>query len=309
MLYRRDIRNDCRRLWTGRWTEMAPDTEIRPELVTFAIVSPQKHGSWNPHRHIGYELIIPVQGTVYECHVNSRKIKLHSGEALFLEPDDLHIDLLAPGCIFYAFNFQLRGLSGLFPARGIFQKGIPAENRKLRFPPDEVYSLITGIQTHIERAPKTVYYSVDALFAALFWELAAAVPENPVGRTLQQRFEHHPQAVSLRQFEKPVDVVPLVMPANPFVRTPLRPELNMGITDCGKLAQIFFPLFRPGSGETVILGSVRKKIQPHFSFCHFLLPAHSFYRSSVPRLGPHFNPVNTRRTGKDRQPPGRSRLD
>ena len=83
MLYRRDIRNDCRRLWTGRWTEMAPDTEIRPELVTFAIVSPQKHGSWNPHRHIGYELIIPVQGTVYECHVNSRKIKLHSGEALF----------------------------------------------------------------------------------------------------------------------------------------------------------------------------------------------------------------------------------
>lgn len=92
MLYRRDIRNDCRRLWTGRWTEMAPDTEIRPELVTFAIVSPQKHGSWNPHRHIGYELIIPVQGTVYECHVNSRKIKLHSGEALFLEPDDLHID-------------------------------------------------------------------------------------------------------------------------------------------------------------------------------------------------------------------------
>ena len=153
MLYRRDIRNDCRRLWTGRWTEMAPDTEIRPELVTFAIVSPQKHGSWNPHRHIGYELIIPVQGTVYECHVNSRKIKLHSGEALFLEPDDLHIDLLAPGCIFYAFNFQLRRLPGHFPAPGIFQKGIPAENRKLRFPPDEVYSLITGIQTHIERAP------------------------------------------------------------------------------------------------------------------------------------------------------------
>ena len=138
MLYRRDIRNDCRRLWTGRWTEMAPDTEIRPELVTFAIVSPQKHGSWNPHRHIGYELIIPVQGTVYECHVNSRKIKLHSGEALFLEPDDLHIDLLAPGCIFYAFNFQLRRLPGHFPAPGIFQKGVPAENRKLRFPPDEV---------------------------------------------------------------------------------------------------------------------------------------------------------------------------
>ena len=187
MLYRRDIRNDCRRLWTGRWTEMAPDTEIRPELVTFAIVSPQKHGSWNPHRHIGYELIIPVQGTVYECHLNSRKIKLHSGEALFLEPDDLHIDLLAPGCIFYAFNFQLRRLPGHFPAPGIFQKGIPAENRKLRFPPDEVYSLITGIQTHIERAPKTVYYSVDALFAALFWELAAAVPENLLEPLLLRR--------------------------------------------------------------------------------------------------------------------------
>ncbi len=203
MLYRLDYTNGCERLWTRAWTEMAPGSELRPELLTFAMVSPKSCGAWHPHHHLGYELIIPMRGMRYACTVNHTPVELKSGEALLLGPDDVHTDILNPGQSFFAFNFQLRMLSGTPTVIRVFQNNLPVESRKAAFDGERLYRLIDDLNHEIEQSRKTVYYSVNNIFAVLFWELIAAIPNDALEPgLLRQCREDKLLADILRIFEE-----------------------------------------------------------------------------------------------------------
>lgn len=205
MLYRQDS-HECERWSSATWPQLAPATELRPEMASFAIVSPRERGRWHAHRHLGYELILPERARGYECQVNGTHLALAANEALFLCPDDVHADILVPDWPFYVFNFHLRAMDDEPAAPRLFAAAAPLAVRRARFDERHIHALLAAIRDHIEHNEKTAYYAVNAYFAALFWTLVAAMPETALAPYLQRKRRDDRQlSALLRLFDTHAD--------------------------------------------------------------------------------------------------------
>lgn len=187
VLYFQNPRNEFERYGTGLWTKLAPDNELKADLLNFACITPRKSIYWHPHNHAGYELIVPAANHIYKCLVNNTEITVSPGEALLLNPDDLHIDILEPKQMFYAFNFSLNMLKGPLKPPRIFVNGLPPAERIFTINSPRLYRQIKELEGTLKRQDDTVYYIVNSLFGVIFWELIASIQQHRLSPALLRK--------------------------------------------------------------------------------------------------------------------------
>ncbi len=198
MLYSQNPGDEFEKSWTGSWTELAPDNEIKADLLSYSRIKSRKSAFWHPHNHVGYELIIPAAGSTYHCRVNDIEITVQPGEALLLNPDDLHVDILEPGHIFHAFNFRLSMVRGPLKPPRIFTKDLPPDERRFAIDLPRVFRQIKELEEILNRQDDTVYYIVNALFGVIFWELTAAIPRHRLDPALLRKCRDDKLMAALR---------------------------------------------------------------------------------------------------------------
>jgi AraC-like DNA-binding protein len=155
---------------------------------------------WKPHRHQDFEWILCERGR-YDFKLNGQTLRLVPGEAVLIQPDDMHEDCCAMPTTFIGINFHL--VPSELQQR-ILCAEIPPQAHILTYKQVEVEPLLTAIIQECATGDSCAAPIQDGLLRAVLWRLIRRIPpqhlhgefgrllENETfGRSLGDLFEHH----------------------------------------------------------------------------------------------------------------------
>ena len=87
------------------------------------------------HRHPEYEFMIPLDGP-YESVLNGKRLLVHPGQQILIQPGDIHEDLCDGAFRFAAFRFRFEGADGIARPVPVLRRELSPEERIV---PNDVY--------------------------------------------------------------------------------------------------------------------------------------------------------------------------
>ena len=165
---------------------------------------------YRKHCHPSYEIVIPKTGA-YKCLLNGQELSLHAGELLMIQEGDWHQDILHVGTEYMVIAFVLKSHDKL-KKQGLFRDNIDIAKQKIAFPAERfintIFNLLTEAgsaeESNVADAPEAnlpsdiyydstlkplvktgsaehdygLYYVLDGLFQAFFWEIVFQFPQD-----------------------------------------------------------------------------------------------------------------------------------
>lgn len=165
--------------WTYR-----PRVSVRPLAVRVALrycstVVVRRDYAYAPHRHAGYELVVPMRG-VYRCHIDGRAVSARPGQVVVVQAGEVHADQLRAGQRYAAIGLDLLG-----PGGGGAKLLAGAQVASVR-----VGHLVAALAAECTRCDALAANRQDALAAELLWSVVRALPGAAVdaGGSARERF-------------------------------------------------------------------------------------------------------------------------
>jgi AraC-like DNA-binding protein len=127
---------------------------------------------WKTHRHQDFEWILCERGR-YDFTLNGQALRLVPGEAVLIQPDDMHEDRCAIPTTFVSVNFHLvpRELQ-----QRILHAETPPQARIVTYKQVEVEPLITAIIQECATGDSCAPPIQDGLLRAMLWRLIRRIP-------------------------------------------------------------------------------------------------------------------------------------
>jgi len=129
------------------------------------------------HRHSLCEIFVPERGP-YECEVNGSAFRLDPGEAVFVQPGDLHSDRYLAGSTFLILTFTLLDLEGKPWPHGIMDRESSPSLRKVQIVRSSRLSMLLDAVSLPGEPRQEELPTLEPLCLAFFWELLAQAPAS-----------------------------------------------------------------------------------------------------------------------------------
>lgn len=125
-----------------------------------------------PHRHATYELFLPEAGT-YRCAINGQRFAAAPGDAILVQPGDIHADTYEPGAAF--------AIAVLEPVRqdagGILRPDAPIGVRQVSLGADPVLAALARVLAAVPPRQGALAVLEPAVLAC-FRAVVAALPPS-----------------------------------------------------------------------------------------------------------------------------------
>lgn len=168
------------------------------------------------HRHATYEIFVPLAGR-YECTVNGTRLRLGAGQALLVQPGDLHADIYQPGASFL--------IAVLAPAPRLGAAALrPEAAAATRVVHLDRHPRLAALVAALEAggAPQQdALPTLEPLTLALFWDLVAALPPADLAEAFLARRQG-------QAFRAEALTLLAAMPASGFDADALAARLGLG---------------------------------------------------------------------------------
>ena len=96
------------------------------------------------HRHPEYEFMIPLDGP-YESVLNGKRLLVHPGQQILIQPGDIHEDLCDGAFRFAAFRFRFEGADGIARPVPVLRRELSPEERIVPLPPESFPAQLLGL--------------------------------------------------------------------------------------------------------------------------------------------------------------------
>lgn len=149
---------------------------FQPCYLFYHRTLPVMEYTYPAHIHPNYELIIPERRR-YRCRLDRKPVTTQKGEALLIQPGQLHEDNYEPGEVFHAFRFQINSGKEQTLSR-LFAAGILPEEQVLKIDNVNTVSRLLKLLHEEAMHDEEGNYNVqNSLFQAIFYLCIAACPE------------------------------------------------------------------------------------------------------------------------------------
>lgn len=182
-------------------------------LTSIQFFNSKQDFTYRKHCHPSYEFVIPLVGD-YKCLLNGQEISVQVGEVLLVQEGDWHQDILHSGTEYIVIAFVLKRQDKSDLKHRVFRENIDIVKQKIDFPPDRFINAIFNLMTEAGSAEENnvadaassrpdaklpvdlfyvsqlnplvktgsaerdygLYYVLDGLFQAFFWEIIFLFP-------------------------------------------------------------------------------------------------------------------------------------
>jgi AraC-like DNA-binding protein len=127
---------------------------------------------WKPHRHQEFEWLLCERGR-YDFILNGQALRLLPGEAILIQPDDMHEDRCAMPTTFVSVNFHLMPRES---QQRILCAEISPQSRIITYKRVEVEPLLTAIIKESATRGSCAAPIQDGLLRAILWHLIRMIP-------------------------------------------------------------------------------------------------------------------------------------
>jgi len=127
---------------------------------------------WKPHRHQEFEWLLCERGR-YDFILNGQALRLLPGEAILIQPDDIHEDRCALHTTFVSVNFHLMPRES---QQRILHTEIPPQSRVITYTRVEIEPLLTAIIKESATRGSCAAPIQDGLLRAILWHLIRMIP-------------------------------------------------------------------------------------------------------------------------------------
>jgi len=155
-----------------------PTLSVQPQFLSFHRLIMKEDYEYPEHRHSRYELILVDKGP-YRCTLNGRELKIEKGQALMVQPDDIHQDHLRKGQRHYVVHFSLHHAAHSEPwIQQLFPTPSAPDHR---IAPGPFLQEIGFLETIGEEALESEWLAgniQDALLNVIFWRVIRQFPQS-----------------------------------------------------------------------------------------------------------------------------------
>lgn len=143
------------------------------------------------HRHPEYEFMIPLDGP-YESVLNGKRLLVHPGQQILIQPGDIHEDLCDGSFRFAAFRFRFEGADGIARPVPVLRRELSPEERIVPLPPESFPARLLGLLLR-EPPEETMFrrMSLGHLAESFFWELLGTIPVEKLAEEFSAEFSRN----------------------------------------------------------------------------------------------------------------------
>lgn len=166
--------------WTYRARVSVRPHPVRVAMRYLSTVVVRQAYRYPPHRHTGYELVVPVRG-VYRCRIDDVAVCARPGQVVVVQAGEVHADELRVGQSYHGVGLDLTWSHG-------------GEARLLAMPGQvatvQVEQLIAELADECSHCDVVSASRQDVLAAELLWRVVRALPDGVVdaGGSERERF-------------------------------------------------------------------------------------------------------------------------
>lgn len=198
-MYWTEINDQYDRETSLRYCDLKVASPCELYFLGFTHFKSKQHFSYPRHYHPAYEFLIP-QTDNYLCELNGKEIFVKRGELLLVQEGDWHQDILQPGEEFIVLTFSVNNpgdghldytrSAGARVKRKLFADDVKPEEQKISYADDAFFiSMLEHLESAMGTAgmPQNVFYIMDGLFRALFWNVLFLYPEKQLSSAFLRR--------------------------------------------------------------------------------------------------------------------------
>jgi AraC-like DNA-binding protein len=214
-MYYKEENNLFRRKTSISYYDVMAVNSYEPILTSIQFFKSKQDFTYRKHCHPSYEIVIPRTGD-YKCLLNGQVVSVQAGELLLVQEGDWHQDILHVGTEYIVMAFVLKRQDKSNVKHRLFRENIDIAKQKIIFPTGKFINAIFNLLTEAGSAEENnvadvisarqdanlpvdifydstlkplvktgsaerdygLYYVLDGLFQAFFWEIIFLFPQD-----------------------------------------------------------------------------------------------------------------------------------